>query len=313
MKVAANETERVAIVDSHGEEPLHPHYREVLSHVTFHGATPDSLRGTPVHGHGTWCGSDFFTQSRKPVECLFIRVFDRNGRGSGDTQKFTNDRLKEFNPHRINNSWGAPAPYPQNWMDAYFDAIGDATVVFAAGNDGRNDQSYPQFQLVDNPQIKIIAAIDYRGVRASFSSTGRPGERYADVAYLGEGSMSLDGRNGKVVTWNGTSSASPHGGGDLWANDIDWTQADAYWRNLALQDLNENGIPDGIHPDFAQLIREGGFHPDIGIGIGEIGRQSNLIKTGLSFGTVLAGGADAPMLQMIPAAQYLDFDLIDAA
>lgn len=300
-------TERVAIVDSQGQEPLHELYTSTLSHVTFDGVTPFSLRGTPVHGHGSWCGWDFFSQSRKPVECLFIRIFDQNGRSVAGSMEYARDALKDFKPHRINKSWGSDQAYTQRQLEGLIESWGSALVVFAAGNEGRDDQSYPQKQLVGHPQVKIIAACDIHGVRAVFSSTGDPGKQYADISYLGVDSLSMNGADGRVVGWNGTSSSSPHAGGDFWAKGLTAAEVDPYLRKLVLRDDNENGIPDGIHPDFEGLIRRGEFHPDMGIGIGEIGRQENMRETGLGLGVGIASDSS---IRLVPASMYHDFDLI---
>ena len=82
---------------------------------------------------------------------------------------------------------------------------------------------------------------------------------------------------------------------------------DAYWRDTVLRDDNDNGIPDGIHPDHAQTVQEGGFHPDVGIGIGEIGRQENMQESGLGLGVAVGSSL---RVQLQPRCEYHDFDRI---
>ena len=299
-------TERIAIVDSYGPQALHPRYRQMLAHVTFRGVEPPALRGRPVHGHASWCAWNLFSQARNPAECLFVRIFDEQGRGVAGTDPFVLDALRDFQPTRVSNSWGGGDAWTPAQIDDYMDAIGDATVTFAAGNEYRNGTSNPQKQLVGNRQIFIVGAIDRNGYRAKFSSTSEDNKsRYADIMYLGEGSMSLDGQSGQVVTWDGTSSSCPAAAGDLWARGLTWREADAYWRALVLEDANANGGPDGIHGEFRDLIRRGGFHPDVGRGVGEAGRQRNMKETGLGLGVVNAAG-----VRMVARSQFLDFDPI---
>lgn len=297
---------KVAIVDSYGPAKLHPRYTELLKHVTFHGYEPASVAGTPCHGHGSWCAWNFLAQLSNPCECLFIRIFDRDAAAIGGADEYINKALADFAPDYINNSWGGGGPWTPREIDGYLEAIGEATVVFAAGNERRGNTSNPQRQLVGRPQVVIVGAVDSKGVRAPFSSTSANGkDRYADCMMLGVGSKSLDGASGEVVTWDGTSSASPSLGGDLAARNLTWREADAYFRATVLADEDADGIPDGINKKYRDLIAGGGWHPDVGIGVVEIGRQKNLRRTGLHFsGTTIAGVA-------VPTrSQFLDFDPI---
>ena len=295
---------RVAILDSIGDDRPHPKYKEILSHVTFDGYTPPALRGRPLHGHGGWCAWDWTSQSLNPSSVGLGRIFDENGSGNLNVWPDIFAWLRDNGPwDYVSNSWGSNAPFNEAWLATFIAAVGDATIVFAASNSGRGTYAYPQRQLMDNQQVIIVGAIDSKGVRPEWSSTGQPGEQYVDVAYLGAG-MSLDYRTGEVVSWAGTSKADPNCGGDLDAKGVTWREADKYFRDTAVRDDNYNGKPDGVEADYEAVILSGGFHPDVGRGCCESGRQENMRKTGLGLGVAMSGFS----VRVEPAIQYLDFE-----
>jgi hypothetical protein len=289
---------KVAIVDSHGFEAIHPLYKETLSHCTFHGITPPNLRGEPLHGHGGWCAWDWASQSTQPLEILFIRVFNQDGVKQA-SEDFEFKALKDFKPDYINYSSGATRGnrfqeaslkifYGPEWQEPWFDSIGDALVVMSAGNSSRYQYSYPQKLLVAQPQVKIIAACKADGYVAPFSSTDTWNERYVDSAYLGQNCKSLDARTGKVVTWNGTSSSCPHAGGDLCAKRIvDGAGADEYWTELG--------------------GKGGEYNAEVGLGVCEGGRQANMIRTGLGLGAIRTRGHGI-MSRFEDQPMYHDFE-----
>lgn len=295
-----NVTLRVAVVDSHGEEAIHPRFKEALSHATFHGVTPPSLRDVPLHGHGGWCAWDWASQSTQPIELLFVRVFDNNGRKNA-SEEFEFRAIADFKPHYINYSSGATRGsayqesylrnyYGPRWQDKWLESIGDALAFFSAGNSSRYEYSYPQKLLVAHPQAKIIAACQPDGHVASFSSTDTWDERYVDSAYLGVGSKSLDARTGKVVTWQGTSSSCPHAGGDICAKRFSTgKEVDEYWTSLG---------------------GKGYYNAEVGLGVCEGGRQDNMKETGLGLGTKIMHG---PGLHIAVEDQpaFHDFERID--
>lgn len=295
--ISSDETIRIAVVDSHGDEPIHSIFKEALPHVTFAGATPSSLRSEPLHGHGGWCAWDWCSQTLKPMEVMLIRVFNRHGvKYAPDAFEF--EVLKDFKPHYVNYSSGATRGnkfqeeqlkhfYDERWQNAFFDAIGDAVCFFAAGNSSRYEYSYPQKLLVGHPQVKIVAACRADGYVADFSSTDTWNSRYVDSAYLGQNCRSLDARTGKVVTWNGTSSACPHAGGDICAKRIkDGESVDAYWSEL--------GGKGGV------------YNAEVGLGVCEGGRQANMELTGLGLG-VIRTTTNSSLMSIEDQPMYHDF------
>lgn len=293
MSHPASTTLRVAIVDSHGAEPIHPAFTEALPHVNFHGITPYNLEGVPLHGHGGWCAWDWASQSKQPLELLFLRVFNHKGQRRGK-DPFEFQALKDFKPHYINYSSGATRGnrsqerllrlyYGKRWRLKWEEAIGDALVFMSAGNSSRYQYSYPQKLLVGHPQVKIIAACKPDGHVADFSSTDRWKKRYVDCAYLGVDCKSLDARTGKVVTWQGTSSSCPHAGGDICARRFSTgAEVDEYWSNLG---------------------GKGTYNAEVGLGVCEDGRQQNMRRTGLGLGKLRMRGAELDLQPM-----FHDFD-----
>ena len=310
---------KVAIVDSRGSQEIHEEYKDRLSHVTFHGVSPTGYANRPIHGHGGWCGWDWLAQETDQIECLFVQIFDENGVGGIVTDEWWMDALKDFGlkpGDGMNASWGAhptdaydenilKAMYNQMWIDELQAALNGATCYFAAGNDGKVEQNYPQKVLVGIDNIHIVAAVNEKGVRSSFSSTAAVGERYPDFAFFGEGGLSLDADTGQVLSWSGTSKASPNAGGAFSSNDVFGSDVKEYARQHTLGDDDNDGIPNGINAGDKDLIESGGFHHEVGVGVCEGIRQRRMRITGQGLGVYDARGRS---LQMKPS--YLDFERI---
>lgn len=113
--------------------------------------------------------------------------------------------------HISSNSWGytSPSVYDQTTLDAidYADNAG-VVVVFAAGNDGTNEDWYPGYY---SPTI-AVAALDKDGVAAYFTNYGDwvdisgPGYPVYSTVSVAEGSYDY---------YSGTSMACPHIAGGL--------------------------------------------------------------------------------------------------
>jgi len=315
MNPAPGETERIAIVDSIGPQALHSKYRELLSFCEFSGTEPPNLRGEPIHPHGgmvAWCALSQESTRKKLVR--FIRQFDRNGSADGSNDAWVRDALREFRPHRSLNSWGAYGGggldeyYNQRWIDLWMEANGDADQFFAAGNEGRLAENYPQRGLVGKPTGHIVAACDARGVPAAFSSTGAKGERYPDCTYLGVSCLVVDPITGKVTAVDGTSFAAPNCGGDASARGLSGEKFKAYQRAFVLTDIEGDGVPNGVHPDLAPIIRAGGYHAQIGVGICEESRQQNMRTDGLPLGVTASRRVHQILGDIIEVrAAYHDF------
>lgn len=103
-----------------------------------------------------------------------------------------------------NNSWGS-----EGYSTALYEAIRDSGSLFAAaaGNDGYNNDYYPQYPASFNLEnILSVAAVDNSGELASFSNYG---QNSVDVAAPGVNIYSTIPNNGYAY-YNGTSMATPH-------------------------------------------------------------------------------------------------------
>lgn len=132
----------------------------------------------------------------------------------------------------INNSWGG-GPYSQAVASAIADAVtqgraGKGTiVVFAAGNNARNDvgQPAPLFWQAQRPGVVAVGAIDRNGLLADYSNTGSALTLVAlsghftnycvgDIVTtdLWESDGCNDGPSGDInytLSFSGTSAAAP--------------------------------------------------------------------------------------------------------
>ena len=109
------------------------------------------------------------------------------------------------------NSWGytAPGVYDQVILDAidYYNDVG-GMVVFAAGNDGTDEDWYPAY----HDGAVAVAALDDDGVRASFTCYGS----WIDISAPGvEVVSTITVSDGSYGYMSGTSMACPHVSGVL--------------------------------------------------------------------------------------------------
>jgi len=129
-----------------------------------------------------------------------------------------------------NNSYGSTSP-----TQAEKDAIQASHSVFvaAAGNDGVNTDSTPQYPSAYNlPNIISVAATDHNDALASFSNFGLV---TVDLSAPGVGILSTTPNNTYSV-FDGTSMATPHVTGAatlLMAKDPTLTVNEVKWRILA--------------------------------------------------------------------------------
>jgi subtilisin family serine protease len=116
-----------------------------------------------------------------------------------------------------NNSWGG---WPSSDDSALYNAIANSGMLFvtSAGNDGVNNDTSPMRSIPASfnlPNILTVAAVDNRGLLASFSNYG---PTTVDVAAPGVSIAStVPAYTGTYGSWaaghrymNGTSMASPH-------------------------------------------------------------------------------------------------------
>ena len=109
------------------------------------------------------------------------------------------------------NSWGytAPGVYDQVILDAidYYNDVG-GMVVFAAGNDGTDEDWYPAY----HDGAVAVAALDDDGARASFTCYGS----WIDISAPGVDVVStVTVSDGSYGYMSGTSMACPHVSGVL--------------------------------------------------------------------------------------------------
>lgn len=300
---------RVVIVDTWGEQALHPEYRSRLPHVTFVGHSPRGWGSQPAHGHGGWCAWDWLSQETEPVECHLVQMFGPGGEGTIDDGWWMDvlAGLALGPEDGVNCSWGggSASHYDKRWLAAFRRAIGGATCYFAAGNDGREEQEYPQRALMGSENVIIVAAIDRTGKRAEFSSSAGPGGRYPDLAMLGVGAMSLDAGTGLVVAWQGTSAASPRAGGAFSALGLSGPAVRRFALAHVTGDDDADGAPNGISADWVQRIKAGEYNHEVGIGVCEALRQGHLHANGRGLGVYDGRGKS---MQMAP--MYHDFERI---
>jgi len=155
------------------------------------------------------------------------------------------------------NSWGYKEPKVYNQPDLvgidYFNANGGGNalsgglVIFAAGNDGTNDDWYPG----KYPTVIAVAATDQQDKKASFSNYGD----WVDISAPGVAIYSTNKDNG-YTSMQGTSMACPHVSGvaALILSKYPNIFTNSELRSL-LQDYSQN--IDGIEPLLAGLIGKG--------------------------------------------------------
>ncbi|HET7695085.1 MAG TPA: S8 family serine peptidase [Vicinamibacterales bacterium] len=153
------------------------------------------------------------------VACKFL---DATGTGNDAAAITCFEYLMDLKVNRgvnlriASNSWGSPrdpnAPYPHALRDT-IDAAAQAGIisVFAAGNDGGNDDAAPYDPAsFTSPSIVSVAASDENDARAAFSNYGATA---VDIAAPGTNIFSTywDG----YAYSSGTSMAAPHVSGTL--------------------------------------------------------------------------------------------------
>lgn len=302
-------TDELVILDSWGGETLHPAYKAALPHANFNGTTPPRYKNLPAHSHGAWCAWHDLAQTDKSTDVIFLRMFDENG-SSGMSEADVLALIRSVGPRppgvrrRWNWSWGGSTNHwsPQ-WVDDVTEFLDGDLVCAAAGNSGKLRESYPQRNLKHLPNFIVVGAVDKYYRRASFSETGSPGgEFYVKCAARGTGLLALDGNTGRIISWQGTSGASPNALGALSANDVTGADAMRYITQWVLDDLDNDGTPNGINNDWVGRITQGEYHHEVGRGVIEGVRQIAMEATGrdLRVGSQALSGLDLE-------PQYHDF------
>lgn len=142
------------------------------------------------------------------VEIVACKFLSRSGSGSTSDaiecfNYFTKLKDQGYDVRVTNNSWGGGG-----YSSALYNAMNNSKIlhVVAAGNDGVNIDSSPQYPASYNLQnIISVAATDFNDNYASFSNFGNS----VDIAAPGVNIASTYKNNG-YVWMSGTSMAAPH-------------------------------------------------------------------------------------------------------
>jgi len=286
----------LVVLDSHGSEDVHGRYKDLLAHCTFEGITPKKLKGYALHGHGGWCAWSWLAQQMEPWRCIFLRMFDDRGRGQLTPSEII-QLYRDLGPRspgvkrHHNWSWGgAIDTFSDNWIRHMTEILDGDLITIAAGNSGSGKDSHPARDMSELPNVIVVGAVDDAYRRTSWSQTGEPGgEPYVTTAFLGIG-LSLSALTGKVVSWQGTSLASPNCGGALSSNQITGAQATSFLRAYSLADHDDDGIPNGISEVWVPRIMAGKYHHEVGVGVAEGLRQAAMKKTGRDLRATVGSG-----------------------
>ncbi|MEW6126768.1 MAG: S8 family serine peptidase, partial [Acidobacteriota bacterium] len=188
----------------------------------FYNNDPSPLDG---HGHGTHTSGTIAAVGNNGVgvvgvnwttRLMSLKTHADNGDSSSAVviaafNYVTMMKNRGINIRVTSNSWGgAPeaASYDQALKDA-IDAAGNAGVlnVFAAGNNGSNNDSTPFYPATYNsPSIVSVASSDSADNRSGFSNFGLT---TVDIAAPGSGILSTFPGN-QYGSISGTSMATPH-------------------------------------------------------------------------------------------------------
>lgn len=163
----------------------------------------DAATGTgadnSARGHGTFIAG-LVAKIAPAARILPIRALDPGGIGTTYDVVQAVEFARANGAHIINMSFGAPDKL--DGLDkALSDAKDSAVLVAAVGNFGSDGQKqYP----ADESFVLAVAALDDRGVKATFSNFGS----LVDVAAPGV-ELSSTFPDNRYATWSGTSFAAP--------------------------------------------------------------------------------------------------------
>jgi subtilisin family serine protease len=185
----------------------------------------------------------------------------------------------------INGSFGGP-DFPQAILDA-INACPGALFVFAAGNDGTNNDFVPAYPCNLSPaNVVCVAASSSADARAAFSNYGA---NSVDLAAPGVGILSTV--PGSYGTFNGTSMATPHVAG-VAALILSFNP---FASALAVRQALLSGVD--VRPGLAGLVATGGrvnawrLLPPVGLTAGATTAQ-NIWTNNATVGSSWSGATD---------------------
>ena len=298
---------KFVIIDSWGKQTLHAGFRDHLPNVSFSGEEFPAYDGNLSHPHGGWCAFQWLSQVTDAVDCIFLRVLSSTGSG-GNFRQWMLDALTDLgltSADYVNMSWGGGSDYPASFKGKFEDAVNGAGCFLAAGNDGIEETMHPQLDLVGLPNVIVVGSVNEAGIRSAWSSTGPKDAQYVECAFFGQGMLTIDPVSGNIRSWNGTSGASPNAGGACHHHGFEGAAIPSQLRAHVLDDWDNDGIPNGINNIDKALIESGGYHHEVGCGVGEGLRQVALKATGRGL-SVASAGAGALMVE----PSYHDFKRI---
>lgn len=294
---------KILILDSFGWSPISQSIIAKFPNIKwgFHN-NPFEQHTNKRHPHAGLCAWNIISQLDKETEyeIMFGQITDENGNyissssGKKDWEWWF-DLILDWKPDYINASWASSSTeqlqemfldmyFGKGWIQNFLGVLAEAKsdIFFAASNDGHFVKPFPQIKLSGYENVHIIGACDPNGIPSKFSSAPFESGRYTDVTYLGESMLSVNVENGLIIPWDGTSGAAPYALGDMAARKLKGVSAKNYWRAKVLEDANHNDKPDGVAKNFVDFIKNGGFHPKVGVGVADLSRQENVRKTGNS-------------------------------
>jgi subtilisin family serine protease len=168
------------------------------------------------HGHGSHCAGTIGAKGDDGkgivgvawnVKLMGVKFLSASGSGSLEGAIRAVDYATKMGAKIMSNSWGGGG-----FSQALEDAIkrshaAGALFVAAAGNNGSNNDSRATYPANYNvPNMLSVAAIDNRGMMASFSNYGR------NTVHVGAPGVNITSSTaaGGYDTWSGTSMATPH-------------------------------------------------------------------------------------------------------
>jgi subtilisin family serine protease len=188
-----------------------------------HGWNAALDSGNPMDGnaHGTHCAGTIGAEHNNgigvagvmaDVRLMAVKFLTDEGGGSLADAVEAIDYATKMNVDIMSNSWGGGG-FSQTLYDS-ISAANDKGILFvaAAGNDGTNNDSRPQYPA--NYQVPNVISVASHTAQDNLSSFSCYGKRTVHIAAPGSNILSSTPKN-KYEVFSGTSMATPHVSGVL--------------------------------------------------------------------------------------------------